>query len=36
MIAAKKDNLQAWYESREKAALTKMEDLIEQFESVEN
>ena len=36
MIANKKDNLQAWYDSMEKAALTKMEDLIEQFESVES
>ena len=32
----KKDNLQAWYESREKAAQTAMKKLIEQFESVEN
>lgn len=35
MNANQKDNLQAWYQSMEKAALTKMEDLIEQFMSIE-
>ena len=35
MIANKQENLQAWYESRETAALTAMEDLIEQFQSIE-
>ncbi len=35
MIAAKQENLSTWYASREKAALTKMEDLIEQFQKVD-
>lgn len=36
MIQAKQENLEAWYTSNEKAALTNMEDLIEQFQKVEN
>lgn len=35
MISAKKDNLEAWYTSREKAALTNMQKLIDQFQKVE-
>lgn len=35
MIADKKDNLEAWYTSKEKAALTNMQKLIDQFQKVE-
>ena len=35
MNANKSDNLQSWYQSREKAALTAMEKLIDQFLSIE-
>lgn len=36
MISAKQENLEAWYTSKEKAALTNMKDLIEQFQKVDN
>ncbi len=35
MVSAKQENLATWYASKEKAALTNMEDLIEQFQKVE-
>lgn len=35
MNANKNDNLQSWYQSREKAALTAMQKLIDQFMSIE-
>ena len=35
MNANKSDNLQSWYQSREKAALTAMQKLIDQFMSIE-
>ena len=35
MVASKTSNLQSWYASRETAALTAMEKLIEQFRSIE-
>ncbi len=35
MVAAKQESLTTWYASKEKAALTNMEDLIEQFQSIE-
>lgn len=36
MIQAKQENLEAWYTSKETAALTNMKDLIEQFQKVDN
>lgn len=36
MVQEKQENLEAWYTSKETAALTNMEDLIEQFQKVEN
>lgn len=35
MVPNKKDNLEAWYTSQEKAALTNMQKLIDQFQKVD-